>query len=334
VPEIDLFAVQPYVTAETYRSEGAFREAAFRLGRRCVERRAGSEVPALAVFPENFATYLALMPLGRLGRHLPSADLAAALAIAARPAALARALRRVGLRRAKIAALLALAPEVRDTWERCFSDLARETGMSLVAGSALVPADDGERVYNLSLTFAPDGRVVASTCKVNLVPQMEDVLGLTPGDASALAPVELPVGAVGTLICYDGFAVPHTRRESGWRAVGGSLAASGARIVAQPSANPWPWEGPWVHAEPGSPMLRREQWRAEGLEAQLRSMEGVRYAVTAHLVGRVLDQRFDGRSAIYDRRRDGRVVTLAEADAATLSPDSEQVVHARVERDW
>ncbi len=330
VPEIDLFAVQAYVTAETYRSEAAFREAAFRMGRACVARRAGPDVPALAVFPENFATFLVLQALGRLGEKVRSTNVATALALAARPRAFARALGRVGPFRAKVAALLALGAEVRATWERTFGDLARETGMSVVAGSALVPDGDGDAVYNLSLVLAPDGRVAGSTRKVNLVPGLEDTLGLTPGRREDLTPVDLPVGRVGTLICYDGFAVPHTRHEPGFRPVGGELARKGARIVAQPSANPWPWDGRWVHAAPGAPILRRDQWRSEGLETQLRAMEGVRWAVTAHLVGRVLDQRFDGRSAIYERKPDGTVEVLAQAHSSALSPSSEEVVHARV----
>jgi len=334
VPEIDLFAVQAWVTAETYRSEATFRDTAFALGRACASRRGASGRPALAVFPENFGTFLVLAPLGRAGAKLDRTELATLLAIAVRPRAFGAALRRVGLRRGKLAALLALGPEVRAVWERTFSDLARDTGMSIVAGSALVPdgaVDNEDAVYNLSLTFDPDGRIAGSTRKVNLVPGLEDTLGLTPGDPAQLGPAELPVGPVGTLICYDGFAVPHTMDEPGFEPVGGALSRSGARIVANPAANPWPWDGPWVHARPGSPLLRREQWRAEGIEAQLRSMEGTRWAITAQLVGRVLDQRFDGRSAIYERARDGVVTVLAEAKSASLSPSSEEIVHARVE---
>lgn len=92
--EIDLFAVQPYVTAQTYVSEEAFRHAMSHLATECRLRRRkdadGNEVPALAVFPENIATFLALTPLGRLRAALPSADLAAALALLVRRASLGR----------------------------------------------------------------------------------------------------------------------------------------------------------------------------------------------------------------------------------------------------
>ena len=330
VPTVDLFAVQPRVSGGTYGSEARFEAVMRACIERCLERRPpGPPVPGLAVFPEQVATYLALTPLGRLGTRLRDVRLATALAVLVRPARMAAALSRVGLRAPEIAALLALGPEIRHTWETVFGRLARESGLSIVAGSALLP-DGGDEVFNLSLTFAPNGHVVGSTRKVNLVPGLEDSLGLSRGRADELMPVTLPVGPVGTLICYDGFAVPHTRSEPRWCAVGPTLAARGARIIAQPAANPWPWDGPWVHRPRADATLRREQWQSEGLEAQLSWMVGVRYGVTAHLVGRVLDQRFDGRSAIVERGPDGAVTTLAAARSA----NEEDVVHARVEAPW
>lgn len=336
---IDLFAVQPFVDASTYRSASSFARAMRRLVERCSALRAGG-TPALAVFPEHVGTFLALVPLGRLGALLPSTDTAAALAVLLRPRSFARALARRGLRGlvgggAVATAILALAREVRDIYERTFAELARESGMSIVAGSALLPdGDESAEVYNLSLTFGPDGSLRAVTRKVNLVPQVEDALGLSRGDPERNEPAEVDAGRIGTLVCYDGFAVPHTPREPGWRAAAGSLARRGAHVLAQPAANPWPWNGRWVHAPADSALLRRAEWRREGLAAQLPSLDGVRYAVTAHRIGRVLDRRFEGRSEILARRPDGRVEVLAEAERADCSPVSETVVHARVEADW
>lgn len=337
VRTLDLFAVQPYVDASTYRSASCFAATMRRLVERCAALR-GENTPAVAVFPEHVGTFLALAPLGRLGATLPTTDAATALALVVRPLGFARALRRrglAGLANGGVAAtaILALAEETRAAYEGTFSELARSSGMTIVAGSALLP-DGGGDVYNLSLTFGPDGRPRATTRKVNLVPEIEDTLGLSSGDPESNELAEVDAGRVGTLICYDGFAVPHTAREPGWRAVGGELARRGAHVVAQPAANPWAWGGRWVHAPEGSTLLRRTQWHCEGLAAQLEAMEGVRYGVTAHLVGQVLDQRFEGRSEILRRGPDGRVEVIAEAERADCSPASETVVHARVEADW
>lgn len=325
-PRLDLFAVQAHVSAATYRSERAFGDAMARLVDRCSALRAPG-VPALAVFPENVATFLALAPLGRLGRFMPSVSAATALSVLVRPLAFARALGRARPRRPEIAALLAVGPEVTRAYERTFAGLALQSQMTIVAGSALLPGEDG-RVYNTSMTFGPDGWLEARTRKVNLVWNVEDVLGLSAGRADELEIATTPAGRVGTLVCYDGFAVPHTAHEPGFRAVGAALAERGAEVIANPAANPWPWDGPWVHRAAGASTLRREQWAAEGMRSQLAAMVGARYAVTAHLVGAILDQRFDGRSEILRREPDGRVVTVAQAQRV----DSEEIVHARVER--
>lgn len=334
---IDLFAVQPFVDASTYRSAESFSRAMERLVERCVALRT-ENTPAVAVFPEHVGTFLALAPLGGLGAILPSTDAATALALLARPLGFARAIARRGiggLAHGGLAAtaILALAEETRAVYERTFRRLARASGMTIVAGSALLP-DGGAEVFNLSLTFGPDGAARATTRKVNLVPEIEDTLGLACGDPEANELAEVDAGRVGTLICYDGFAVPHTRSEPGWRVAGGPLARRGAHIVAQPAANPWAWGGRWVHAPRGSSMLRRVQWHCEGLFAQLSALPGVRYGVTAHLIGQVLDQRFEGRSEILKRADDGAVEVIAEAERADCSPASETVVHARVEADW
>jgi len=323
-PEVDLFAVQARVSAATYASERAFRSAMALLVERCVAVRSPG-VPALAVFPEYVATFLALAPLGLVGRFMPTTTAATAASVLVRPFAFARSLLRARPRRPEIAALLAVGPDVARVYERTFAELARQSAMTIVAGSALLPGDDG-RVYNTSLTFAPDGALVATTRKVNLVWNVEDVLGLSAGRAEDLPVAATPAGRVGTLICYDGFAVPHTTREPTFCAVGATLAARGAELVANPAANPWPWDGAWIYRRAGDSTLRRQQWAREGMRAQLRTMQGVRYAITAHLVGSVLDQRFDGRSEILGREPDGSATVLAEA----LSATADEIVHARV----
>jgi len=109
--------------------------------------------------------------------------------------------------------------------------------------------------------------------------------------------------------------------------LGPVVDARGASIVAHPAANPWPWNERWIFAEEGERQLRSEQWRSEGIEAQLSAgrFESVRYAVTAHLLGGVFDNRFEGRSQILERTAHGARV-VAEATRADASRDAEEVV--------
>jgi predicted amidohydrolase len=124
--------------------------------------------------------------------------------------------------------------------------------------------------------------------------------------------VETQLGRVATLVCYDGFAEPHTRTER-FVALGPRLAArGGVAVVANPAANPWPWRGPWTFNEPGENLVREEQWRLEGLCGSLARAPFARFGITAHLVGKVLDLAFEGTSEIVEREGD-TVHVLARA---------------------
>ncbi len=226
-------------------------------------------------------------------------------------------------------------------YRRAFRDAARRLDATVVAGSIILPdneagldADDlrplDGRLYNLSYTFAPDGRCVDVTRKVNLVPTLEDTLPLVSGRPDALDPIDSPCGRIGVMICYDGFREPHTSREPRFCALGPRLAELGVQIVAQPSANPWPWNEPWVFADEGELQLRREQWLREGLFAQLPDMPGVRYVVNPQLIGDLLGTRFDGRSYVFERTLTGTATVLAAAASERLAPDSEEILVACV----
>ena len=134
----------------------------------------------------------------------------------------------------------------RTLWDT-FSGIARDFGLWVVAGSALLPASQrghdtpdfapyGARTYNTSYTFSPEGRCVAAVRKVNLVPTQDDALHLSPGRPEDLTLVPTPFGRLGTLIGYDGFLKPHTRQEPWFVPCAQYLDALGADLLAQPSA--------------------------------------------------------------------------------------------------
>ncbi len=348
VPTIEIAACQVHVTVEDYASEDSFVAMLERVGERLDRARArdargGFAHACLAVFPEMIGTFLPIAGRERLVRGARSTDAALTrVALRSLPAVIG-AMRAGAVWSPKVGFLLAAAPEVRRIYRSAFAAFARRHQAWVVAGSALLPknrlgdtaeafeAEDG-RVYNTSYAFAPDGRHVGATRKVNLVPTLEDELGLSPGDPAEVAPIEAPFGRVATLICYDGFLVPHTEREPGFTRLMGACDARGASVIAHPAANPWAWGERWVFADDGERQLRSEQWRSEGIEAQLGSgrFESVRYAVTAHLLGDVLDNHFEGRSQILERTPSG-ARAIAEARRADASRPSEEVVLAAVD---
>lgn len=345
---IEIAACQVHVSVEDYASEESFRAMLERTGERLDRLRArdargGFAHPCLAVFPEMIGTFLPIAGRGRVVKSARTTDGALARVAMRTLPAIARAMRAAGTLSPKLGFLLAAAPEVRRVYRSAFSDFARRHGAWVVAGSALLPKNahgdtaeafepEGGRVYNTSYAFAPDGSHVGATRKVNLVPTLEDALGLSPGDARDVVPFEAPFGRVATLVCYDGFLVPHTRGEPGFTRLGAAVDARGASIVAHPAANPWPWNERWFFAEDGERQLRCEQWRSEGIEAQLGAgrFESVRFAATAHLLGGVFDNRFEGRSQIFERTPQG-VRVIAEAARADGVREAEEVVLCAVE---
>jgi predicted amidohydrolase len=348
MPLVELAACQVFVTAGDYESQRRFEDLLARVGARLDAARArdaegGFAHPCLAVFPEMIGAFLPLIDRAGAVRGARTTDGALArVALRSLPTLLG-AMARHGVASPKVGFLLAAAPEVWRFYRGAFARFARAHACWVVAGSALLPKNlhgdladrfepaDGH-VYNTSFTFAPDGRQVGCVRKVNLVPTLEDALGLTPGRADELTPVDTPFGKVGTLVCYDGFAVAHTHGEPGFCPLVARYDAAGAAVLAQPAANPWPWEGPWVFADPGERKLRREQWIDEGLWAQLAAapLAHVRYGVTAQLLGEVFDNRFDGRSHVL-ARGPGGVTLVAEARRADARPEAEEVVLAAVD---
>ncbi len=332
---VELFAVQAAIDFDSYRSIEQFEEMILRQARRIDALRArdsggGCRYPALAVWPENIGTFLALA--GRAEDVWGSTTTEAAM----RKVVL-RELPRVAVNAIRYRArtffeaiYLTVAPDVHRILFVTFSRVAREFDLWVVAGSALLPGnkrgvDTSEfqpidaRTYNVSYTFDPDGHCVAATRKVNLVPTQEDVIGLTPGRVSDLGVVDTPFGRLGTLICYDGFNEAHTTQEPEFTPGALVLDGLGVDIIAQPSANAWPWDAPWVFNEEGEHLLRSEQWFSEGLVRSMQDLQHVRYAVNPQLVGTIFDNHFEAPSLIFARGEGDAVEILAQAEDPTAA---------------
>lgn len=345
---MELIAVQPFMRLADYQTVEAFAAKIAGLTERIADARErdanGRFVhPAVVVFPEHIGTFLSIAGYGELVRDGDDVDAVLRRVVLGNPLRFLWSLLSHRTLSPSAAVLLAESAKMRDAYRRAFRAAALRLDATVIAGSIILPDNaDGldaetfrpadNRLYNVSYTFAPDGRCVSATRKVNLVPTLEDTLPLVPGPAEAVTAVESPCGRIGVMICYDGFREPHTAHEPAFCPLGSRLAAAGVEIVAQPSANPWPWNDPWVFAEPGEHQLRREQWLREGLFSQLPGMPGVRYAVNPQLIGDLLGTRFDGRSYVFARADDGTVTILAAAANDGLAAASEEIVVARVSR--
>jgi len=313
-----LIAVQLEVDAAVLATAEAYRRHLDESAVRAVTAAGAADV-RLVVFPE-ISGHLALLALAPPQAHRAK-SLGAALAAAAvrRPLDVLRGVVSARTLHPRHAVLAALAPDGERFWRSVFGPLARRHAAYIVAGSHLRLSASGD-LTNASLLFAPDGRCVAITDKVNLVPGLEDAapkaLGLARGELDRLPITDTPLGRIATLICYDGFHTPHTSVER-FVPMGPVLEArGGVAVVANPAANPWPWTGPWPPSSLDAPAhhyaTRAEQWQREGLPGSLARSPFARWGVTAHLVGNVLDLSFDGVSEILETGPEG-IHVLARA---------------------
>ena len=253
--------------------------------------------PRLVVFPEvagHLALYALAPPGARKGKTLASALASAAIR---RPLDVLRGAVSARVFDPRHAVVAGLAPDAERYWRALFGHLARTHGAYVVAGSHLRIAASGA-LTNASHLFGPDGGVLATTDKVNLIVGVEDSspggLGLTRGDPTKLPIVETPFGRLVTLIGYDAFSSPRTAAER-FSGVGEQISVrGGCALVANPAGN---------HAV-----------HAAGWPSALAGVPAARHGVTAHLVGHLLDLHYAGASEIVEREADGALRILARAE--------------------
>jgi predicted amidohydrolase len=286
--------------------------------------QAGPAEHRLIVLPEaiGLAALVALAP--ERARAAPTLGALLARAALRRPLAMLRGALDARTLEPRHAALAALAPDV-DRWTReTFARLARRTGAVLVGGSHLrLEVDPWARgrsdVVAAARAFDPDGRVLATTDKVNLLAGLEDRspggLGLARGDAERLPRITTAFGAIAVLVGYDAFVRADTPHER-FVPLGPRLEARGGVAVAtNPAASPWPWEEPLPPTVDPDGATARERWQTRGLAATMAQGPVARWGITAHLVGSILDVTFAGASEIL-RDGDGGVEVVARAGRA------------------
>jgi predicted amidohydrolase len=293
-------AIQLELSAELLASPAAYKRGLDDAAERALDAPAAEPITRLVVFPE-LAGHLALYALAGPAAHRAT-TLSRALAAASvrRPLEILRGLATARRLDGRHALLAALAPDGERWWKSVMGPLARRHHAYVVAGSHLRLGIDGE-VTNASCLFGPDGALVAVTDKVNLVPGVEDAvkggLGLARGDSSAVPIVDVAFGTIATLIGYDASVTPYTEHER-FVAMGRALAdRGGVDVIANPA-------GTQVTQTP-----------RDGL-AETLATGCARFGITAHLVGRVLDLQFAGRSQIigFAAGAGPRVLAQIEAD--------------------
>lgn len=241
----NLLGVQPYMTAADYampalflaKLNGYLDEAA---------RRGWLNGRTIVIFPEHIGTWLAAAGGG------DGVSRAKTLAAALRPLILRNLGRFVpafvrARERDRVAASLfrVNAASMLSIYEEVFGGLARGYGITIVAGSMVLPdprVEDGRirpgagPLYNVSAVYAADGRVHPQLAR-KIHPIDSEQPFVTAASIADLPVFETPAGRLGVLVCADGwYPEPYAH-----------LKAQGVDLIAVPSyvAGAGLWRQPW-----------------------------------------------------------------------------------------
>ena len=198
-------AVQAEVVEETYLDSEKFESHVEKLVAEA-ERR-GAE---LVVFPEYVNVFLlfeSYAPIitraSRMDEALRELSALAGGAPAAAPTG--GAAPRAAAPTETLQALLRRhAPSVERIVRRMWSDLAREYGVAIVAGTYFAPVGE-ERIHNRAIVFDEDGSLIYAQDKVFLTAFEADVLDLGEGDLQEAETFEIDGFEIGLTICRDSF---------------------------------------------------------------------------------------------------------------------------------
>lgn len=322
----NLVGIQPYLLPVDYSSEAAFSAKlnAYFAG---AKKRGVLNPKSIVVLPEYTGTWLVAMGEKRSVYAAKTAG---------------EALQTVALSnlfaffRAKLAAPDSLpdpttdalfrmkAPAMAETYQRVFSGLAKTHGVTVVAGSILLPEptiDGGQlavgkgKLQNVSAVFRPDGSLAGLVRKA--FPTEAEQKFLCAGKTADNPVFDTPAGRLGVLVCADAWFSPAYA----------ALKAKGADFLAVPSYsmldNAWqlPWGGYSGHPTPPDAradvgrITEGEAWQRYTLPARAPREAGIRRGINVFLRGNLWDLGTDGGTILL--RDSARLAPVV--NAATLS---------------
>ncbi|MCW5724587.1 MAG: hypothetical protein KIS81_06485 [Maricaulaceae bacterium] len=299
-----MVGVQPWLTPADYRDALALRQ---RLDGYVSEaaRMGWITERSVVVFPEHIGTWLVAVDAPAAAYGARGVDGAMTALIAARPFGFLGAyLRSDEADRAAAAIFRMRADAMAAAYTDVFGALARDYGVTIAAGSIVLPApriEDGRVVagdgplYNVSAVFGPDGRAMAPlVLKTYPIPSEAGFTAAGPAEQPVF---DTPAGRLGVLICADSW---HPDLYESLREGGAELLAVPAYL--QPSGI-WaePWGGyvtPWpddAYREHAGLLTEGEAWVTYSMPGRA-GEHGLRAGLTVFLDGRLWDLGADGRT--------------------------------------
>ncbi|MCC5981197.1 MAG: carbon-nitrogen hydrolase family protein [Oceanicaulis sp.] len=321
----NLIGVEPALHQSDYRSPAALqsRLAAYL----DAARDAGAIVPgSVVIFPEHVGTWLVASGAPASAFSARTVDGAMMSLAGAHPVSFAGALIGSNEDDRLAAALFRMrSVAMARNYQSVFAGLAREYGVTLVAGS-IVLADpyvedgavrvrQGGPLYNVTAVFGPDGSPHPQLVrKAYPIPSEAGFTASAPPDGYPL--FDTPAGRLGVLVCADSW------HPDVYAAVGeAELLAVPAYL--QPSGvwdQPWggyvtPWPGDVPRGDAGR-LTEGEAWQTHALAGRLSSTQALA-GMTAFLGGTLWDMGSDGAAI---------AVNGEDVHTATRTPGGQVVV--------
>ncbi len=211
-------------------------------------------------------------------------------------------------------------------YQNIFGKLAKKYGVTLVAGSIVLPEPHiangliavrpGGRLYNVSALFAADGKVVTPLV-VKAYPIAEEQEFLAAGRVEDIPVFDTPAGRLAVLICADSWYPPSYRR----------IAEEHARLLAIPSystvdnswAAPWPgYDGAPAPADVDRRDIKTitlgEAWLKYSMGGRA-AAAGIEAGVNVFLRGKLWNLGTDGDTISF---HDGKASRAPERHGAVL----------------
>lgn len=298
----NLLGIQPYMVPGDYATEARFRGKLD--GYLAAARERGLlNAKTVVVFPEFLGLWLVVAGEKRAALEAKTTkDAMARIVLSNLPAFLPPYAKSQARDRLTAALFRMKAQEMARIYQDVFSGLARQYGVSIVAGSIVLPSPRVKQgrlvigegpLYNVSVVCGPDGRAQAPVVR-KAFPTEDELPFLVPGSVEELPVFETPAGKLGVLICADSWYPEAYAR----------LKRVKVEMIAVPSFGLTDPEGVWDGysgfpnpADVYGPDVKRirvgEAWRKYALPGRM-AASGARAGVNPFLRGRLWDLPMKG----------------------------------------
>jgi predicted amidohydrolase len=262
----------------------------------------------VAVLPEHIGTWLVISGEKAEVYQAETIDNAMAWLAASNPLKLSRALLAAkGEDRLQDALLRMKSAAMARDYQAVFGGLAKDFGITLVAGSIVLPdprVEAGQLVvgdgplYNVSLVFGSDGAPLGQPQR-KVYPIRDEQTFTAAAPASDLRVVDTPAGRLGVLICADS-----------WYPAGyAELSKQNVKLLAVPAflTGNGNWSKPWggyngaptpsdVALQPGA-VTEGQAWQQLAMANRLGS-SGAQAGMTVFMRGQLWNLGSDGQSLL------------------------------------